>query len=566
MAAPATFTAYANIAATAAALSESDTVVVNGEERSSMTDLRTVLFPTKFYVPPSGDVTGATDWVNITAAIAAATAASATTYACEVVLSGRYYVNAPLVIGSVATADNLVIGCNLRGDPHASIWYKGVLAADSYLLTLAGFNYFPSTRLANLHLICDAKIRGLYVRQQSYKCTIQSIDVYNTVKVGVDWLDCWGATCNNLVVRYCTGFALRVTYSQTCVFNSLYFAHCGGTSFPSATESVIFNYAGTAVRTPEANRAALVVSGGQIEFRGLHAEACEITLPFACTNVGYGVQFSGNTYFEGMGCTDCYFLAIGGVTTNQVTNSGPVWEHVSKGDATACTSFIRATGHHDSIVVRAIVTNAGETPGFTNIIVCDAGHLYRPKVELSRVAVAKANQIVAINGGVIDPNAPYLYDFDADESTAKQYTINVGAKLGAGAGWTLGGGAVNLGLMATMAASQTAGTLVVPIPGLKVGDTITGFSVVGQIESAGGAVTLDADLRKLTAAAADVTDGSVGAIAQIAVTADTAVATAKTGLAEVVAATETFYVLLTGTTAASTDIALQGITVTVTEA
>jgi len=47
--------------------------------------------------------------------------------------------------------------------------------------------------------------------------------------------------------------------------------------------------------------------------------------------------------------------------------------------------------------------------------------------------------------------------------------------------------------------------------------------------------------------------------------ADTAVASAKTGLTEVVAANETFYVLVSATTAASTDIDLQGVTVTITE-
>lgn len=146
-----------------------------------------------------------------------------------------------------------------------------------------------------------------------------------------------------------------------------------------------------------------------------------------------------------------------------------------------------------------------------------------------------------------------------------QYVVNTGAKIGGTAGWTLGGGTVNTGLCATMAASQTAGKLVIPITGLKVGDIITAFSVVGQIESAGGTVTLDADLRKHTAAAADVADASVGSITQISKTADYAISDAKTGLTEVVAADETFYVLLTGTTAASTDIALQGITLTVTE-
>lgn len=153
--------------------------------------------------------------------------------------------------------------------------------------------------------------------------------------------------------------------------------------------------------------------------------------------------------------------------------------------------------------------------------------------------------------------------------SAQVRIINTEGKVGATAGWTLGGGTVDTGLMATMPASQTAGTLVVPIPGLKVGDTITAFHLIGQIESAGGAVTLDADLRKMTAAAADVTDASVGDITQISVTADTAITSANSavsGLAEVVAADETFYVLLTGTTAGTTDIALQGIAITVTEA
>jgi hypothetical protein len=143
------------------------------------------------------------------------------------------------------------------------------------------------------------------------------------------------------------------------------------------------------------------------------------------------------------------------------------------------------------------------------------------------------------------------------------------SKVGGTAGWTVGGGAVNTGLLATMAAGQTGGKLVVPITGLKVGDTITSFHLIGQVESAGNNVTIDADLRKHTAAAADVADASVGAITQLVVAVDTilsATNTNKASLTEVVAADETFYVLLTATTTASTDIALQGIAVTVTEA
>jgi len=141
------------------------------------------------------------------------------------------------------------------------------------------------------------------------------------------------------------------------------------------------------------------------------------------------------------------------------------------------------------------------------------------------------------------------------------------AKAGTTAGWVVAG-ADNVGLV-TCPAAKTAATLVVPLPSLKVGDTITGFHLVGQIESAGNTATLDADLRKHTAAAADVTDASVGAITQVSVTADTILSASnsrKASLSEVVGVNETFYVLLTATTAASTDVALQAVAIEITEA
>jgi hypothetical protein len=149
--------------------------------------------------------------------------------------------------------------------------------------------------------------------------------------------------------------------------------------------------------------------------------------------------------------------------------------------------------------------------------------------------------------------------------TAQTYGVGTRAKVGGTAGWVVGA-ANDLGYMATMAASQTAGTLVIPIDGLHVGDTITGFHLVGQIESAGGTVTLDADLRKHVAVAADPSDASVGTITQISVIEDTKVDSTqgKTGLEEVVGQDETFYLLVTGTTDASTDIILLGAMITVT--
>ena len=143
-----------------------------------------------------------------------------------------------------------------------------------------------------------------------------------------------------------------------------------------------------------------------------------------------------------------------------------------------------------------------------------------------------------------------------------------GAKIGATAGWAVAA-ASNISL-STLPASQTSSTLIIPITyALKVGSRITGFSLIGQVESAGNTATITADLRKQTAAAADVSDASVGAMAAPAsFTADgilSATNASKTGLTETVGANETFYVLITGTTAASTDIAIQGIVLNLSE-
>ena len=140
------------------------------------------------------------------------------------------------------------------------------------------------------------------------------------------------------------------------------------------------------------------------------------------------------------------------------------------------------------------------------------------------------------------------------------------AKVGATAGWVLGA-ANDLPYLATMAASQAGGTLVLHIPELTVGDTITGFTINAQVESAGNAVTIDAALRAVTNVAADPTDAAIGTgMTQVSVTADTAVSQAKTGLTEVVTAGKSYYILVTATTLASTDIILLNPTITLTTA
>lgn len=140
-------------------------------------------------------------------------------------------------------------------------------------------------------------------------------------------------------------------------------------------------------------------------------------------------------------------------------------------------------------------------------------------------------------------------------------------KVGTTAGFTVR--AANNTDYATVAASQTAATFVLPLNGLNVGDKIEAFSLIGQIESAGNTVTVDANLRKSTAVAADPTDASIDSITQLSVTADTAMSESNTkktlSTPETIVAGVNYYLLITVTTAASTDVVLQGALVQYTQ-
>ncbi len=140
-------------------------------------------------------------------------------------------------------------------------------------------------------------------------------------------------------------------------------------------------------------------------------------------------------------------------------------------------------------------------------------------------------------------------------------------KVGTTAGWVVGA-ANNLGKMATLPAGSAASTLVVPIPGLKVGDTITGWYVNGSLQSGGNHTTFLGDLRSLTAAAAGAVDASIGVMAAaLDVVANTIMSVAnagKAGLAHVVADGESYYLLITSTTNAACTQELQNVVIVVT--
>ena len=238
------------------------------------------------------------------------------------------------------------------------------------------------------------------------------------------------------------------------------------------------------------------------------------------------------------------------------------------GDATGAArmiSFTRAASLPATISGTETLTNKTLTAPVIATIVSGAGTSTLPTS--TDTLVGRATTDTLTNKTL---TAPTITD-PVISRTGQKRIYTTGAYVGTTAGWLVNNlQLTNLGTAALLPAAATASTLIFRLDGLRVGDTITAYHLVGQIESAGGVCTLDADMRKLTTAAADVTDASIGSITQISVTAQTAISSANSSKTlvtpEVIAADETIYVILTGTTAALTDIALQGIAVTVTEA
>lgn len=192
-------------------------------------------------------------------------------------------------------------------------------------------------------------------------------------------------------------------------------------------------------------------------------------------------------------------------------------------------------------------------------------------VELDNATAGQTKWNVAVGGVTNVMLAPGAVDTDAIGATVATKTMLVPAagiaKLGgSGAGWVID--ADTALPTVTLPAGQTSEVLLIPIPCLMVGDTVTGVGVVGQIEAAGNTVTMSLDLRKVTAAAADITDASLATDSLGAgVIADTILSASNlgvTGLTEVLAADELLYVLITATTGAATDIALMGLSVAFT--
>lgn len=222
------------------------------------------------------------------------------------------------------------------------------------------------------------------------------------------------------------------------------------------------------------------------------------------------------------------------------------------GESTGALEVDLATGNSNKTV------NLGTGTGVSTINIATGGTGAKT-ITIGDAASTGTTNIKAGSGGINMTGSVIR--------TAQQYVQTISyCKVGTTAGWAVPA-ASDAAHVAALPQSQTASTLIIPITiPLKVGYTITGWTINGQIDSGGNAATLDARLYKHTEATTGYANAAIGSgMTQLSKTADYKVVEGESGLSEVVAADESYYLLVTGTTAATTDIEIAGITVTVSE-
>jgi hypothetical protein len=178
------------------------------------------MYPLNNHVPPSGDKTGAADYVAISGAIATA---KATGKVGTVSLDGEYFINKGLVCGD--PLDVKVVSCNLHGSPFALINYVGPRTSEYVLRVHGGSSQECVTRLQNIRFNCGGN-RGVLYHSQYYNKRMQNVYVYNTREIGLDLVDCWGGTVCGVQTQYCYGLSMRVRNCYQMAFDNVRIANC----------------------------------------------------------------------------------------------------------------------------------------------------------------------------------------------------------------------------------------------------------------------------------------------------------------------------------------------------
>ena len=130
--------------------------------------------------------------------------ASASAEGC-VLLSGEYQITQPLQVG-VSGAD----GCaRIASQSGAVLSFTGN-KVDDYAIRFCGKTESPVTRLENISVRCNYRCRGVLLSGQTYGSIARNVLIWHPRQVGMDVIDCWGSSLENIFVDFCyTGTPFR---------------------------------------------------------------------------------------------------------------------------------------------------------------------------------------------------------------------------------------------------------------------------------------------------------------------------------------------------------------------
>lgn len=357
-----------------------------------------------------------------------------------------------------------------------------------------------------------------------------------------------GATLDTIVGNTATTLSVTAKAGSSAVGNPITVTGgAGNGAFAGGAASLTGGASGAGATG--AGGAVAVTGGAAASTNGAGGAGSFIGGAGAGTGAGGAITITGGASGAGATGNGGALAATAGaaLSTNGTGGAASLVGGVATGNGTggALTLTSGASGGAGG-TAGSIAIDTGSKAGGTDGSITIGG------TNCAAMTIGRSGQVVTFPGTVSRASQRYCYGVG-------------GAKVGGTAGFVIN--AASNTSAATVPQSQTGSILIVPIPYLKSGAVITGFGLCGQIESAGGAVTVDVDLRVQTAAAADFTDASVATMTQISVTADTKIDSTqdKGSLTQTVAQDEAYYLKITVTTAATTDVDIRGIRIIVTE-
>lgn len=441
---PTGYTAWGDIAA-AEDLDDDSTLLIDGGAYSVADTRSLLMLPARsIFVPMSGDETGATDYDNIAAAIATAQTAGGI---WTVFLAGTYYVDEPIELGDRADHDSNC--CNLHGIGRgATIYYTGAQTSE-YLIRVSGRQNGTWDRLANLRLEGAGNCRGLLLNRQDSKA-VRQVHIHNMREMGLDVVNCWSGTIQNIMITYVRGMGLRVWESHDVRLDKIYLGNVWGSwhttsgtrvemwlyemengrdatiaeygasyneSWPATDDETVVDYESDYVRTPQSKQAACYISSRYATLRNITMESnAEGQRPLIYID-WYSQNISiDRVYMELNYAGSCKFYLNGTSTAAGGTNNFRFQDILSEDKQAALTTecLIRTAGFTSNVSVQNVrASDLGSA-----VVMCDGGTHYLDGtiagIKSTANTISPANWVQAENGGVLVASNPYAVVHDAD--------------------------------------------------------------------------------------------------------------------------------------------------------